>query len=113
VEQKWTVFKKGDSYNLKIYEMFLIYFEYIIYSRKQVAEVKNIILRKTQSLNHLKGINRGNLDRYLYSNIACVVEVTASKEKLGIITNASSFCYDVFKVTKDRLINKGIHDIMP
>jgi len=79
VEQRWTAFKKDDSYNIKIYEMFLIYFEYIIYFRKQVAEVKNTILRKTQSLHHLKGINEDNIERYLYTNRACVIEATASK----------------------------------
>lgn len=47
VEQLWQIFKKDDSYNIKIYEVFLVYFEYLLHFRKQVVEVKNTILRKT------------------------------------------------------------------
>lgn len=41
---------------------------------------------------HLKGISNDNLERYLYSNRACVLEVTASNQKVGIITNVSTSC---------------------
>lgn len=57
IEAIWKEFSKKDSYNLKIYEIFLVYFEYIVFSKKQAALMKTTIIRKTQALQHLKGIS--------------------------------------------------------
>jgi hypothetical protein len=113
IEGIWKEFEKKDSYNLKIYEIFLIYFEYICFSRKQAALLKGTIMRKTRALQQLKGISEENMERYLYTDKACVIEIMFNKDKVGIITNISSSCQIVFKHSRDQVLEKDFHELMP
>jgi hypothetical protein len=66
--------------------------------------MKTTIIRKTQALQHLKGISEENIERYLYTDKACVIEAIFNKDRAGIVTNITSSCQQVFKVTRDQIL---------
>jgi len=58
---------------MKLYELFLIYFEYMIHSKSNTSEIKNIMNKKIKYINQLKGADKNNLKQYLYTKKTCVI----------------------------------------
>lgn len=53
------------------------------------------------------------MERYLYTERACVVEIMYNKDRVGIVTNISSSCQQVFKFSRDQALEKDFHELMP
>jgi len=73
IEELWLQFKASHSHNLKIYETFLIYYEYMIQSKPEVLYIKNTILSKLTSMSHLKIADTNNIKQFIYTSRACVI----------------------------------------
>lgn len=85
-------FKSAETHNIRVLEVFLVYFECMLPSRLQTSEIKNLINKRLHSLRFLKGIDESTLNKAIYTTKATVLQTRFKGYNDIRIVNASANC---------------------
>jgi hypothetical protein len=102
-----------ETYNMRILEIFLIYFEFLLPIRIQSSEVRGIINKRLHSFKFLKGVDEATINKAIYTHRAAVFQTTFREYNDIRIVNVSPHCSSVLLMAKKEIVGKEIHEIMP
>lgn len=98
---------------MRILEIFLIYFEFLLPIRIQTSEVKEIINKRLHSFKFLRGVDEATINKAIYTHRAAVFQTTFRGYNDIRIANVSPHCSSVLLLAKKEIVGKEIHEIMP
>lgn len=98
---------------MRILEIFLIYFEFLLPIRIQSSEVKAIINKRLHSFKFLKGVDEATINKAIYTHKAAVFQTTFRGYNDIRISNVSAHCSPLLLLAKKEIVGKEIHEIMP
>lgn len=102
-----------QTYNMRILETFLIYFEFLLPTRIQSSEVKSAINKRLHSFKFLKGVDEATINKAIYTHRAAVFQTTFRGYGDIRIANVSPQSSSVLLLAKKEIVGKEIHEIMP